>query len=446
MLRHRLRASVLVLAGLVASPCAHAQSGGGQQYDAITDSTAGPCDGVAGTSCIRGSSFANVFAAVASHIDSHFSGSSGFWGTTTTTCTMYSGSDPPGPTAPHNVAEATCVTNCSGGGGARCRTTYVEAAVESCGGSGQPLCTPPPGCNTSSPTIGQTFTGTDSTMTPHSYCHAVDNCMVNVVQQQSASGTVVYVGTETSQNCSSGTPSDSANSTTSAESCHTTGSGVTVCVNPTGGGQCGDLNGEFVCLKSTPPGGCQVFASGAKVCDSTAGTPPVPDNGTKGQPATPTTQIGQSVNGGSATTYNYYSSSTVSGSSATGNGTSPTTQAGQGTSGSGSGASAANGDCGATGVNCAGDSTVPTLPTQQTIAQSTSDYVGSLSSVPIVASVSNIASAIPSGTCPTATLSVFGHSYQLDEQCTLYNSISAVLSAVFLAMWALLGVRILMSA
>lgn len=70
-----------------------------------------------------------------------------------------------------------------------------------------------------------------------------------------------------------------------------------------------------MCLGNIPQGGCVAMAAGDKACDSSAGTPPAPDSGTAGHPATPTDTINTSGGGGMPPTVNYYNSSTVSGSS-----------------------------------------------------------------------------------------------------------------------------------
>jgi len=97
-------------------------------------------------------------------------------------------------------------------------------------------------------------------------------------------------------------------------------------------------------------------------------------------------------------------------------------------------------------IGTPGDVGLPTLPDEPTLAQSTQTYVTGLSTVPIVAGVSNIAASIPQGQCPTATITVFGHDIVMDAQCTLWADLTPFLSACFLAMWVSIGVRIVMSA
>jgi hypothetical protein len=236
-----------------------------------------------------------------------------------------------------------------------------------------------------------------------------------------------------------------------------------VCADNTDGKNCGTYNGDEVCVNTIKSGTCVSYASGGVACASSS-TPPVPNNGTPGTPAVAAMQV--SANG---QTVNYYTSTQVSSSSTTTTTTNPvqsqpTGTQGLGGSGGGTGGSVtvsgtvavagtvgvtadpAKGDCGATGVNCSGDATTPTLPSADTIATTTTNYVGALSSVPIVAAVSSISASIPTGTCPTGSFSVYGSTYTIDAQCSLWASVATIVQLVMLAVWALAGVRILMSA
>lgn len=267
-------------------------------------------------------------------------------------------------------------------------------------------------------------------------------------------GCSVQTATYTGAQQDGGTPESQAGSNCVSSS------GGTFCSEDQNGKNCGTFNGDEVCPQSLPPGTCQSYASGGIACTAsgtggtTVPTPPGPDNGTAGQAATPTGQVQAPVTAAGQTTEattNYYSAAVVQASAggvASAGGGANVGSAG-GTSGGTSGGStpnAANGDCGASGVNCPGDSTVPTLPDEPTIGQSTQTYATSLSQVPIVAAVAGIAGAVPAGECPTATFSLFGHEFVMDAQCTLWADLTPVLSAVFLAMWSFCGVRILMSA
>ena len=284
---------------------------------------------------------------------------------------------------------------------------------------------------------------------------AINSNPVNIIGCNG--GCAVQTATYTGDQQQSGSPPGPSDQVGS--NCVSSSAG-TFCSEDQNGKNCGTFNGDEVCPASLPPGTCESFASGGVACTAAAGsntvaTPPGPNNGTAGQPATPTGQVQAPVTSGGTTTQvttSYYSSSTIAQSSSgvasssggqnVGNGGSSSSSGGSGSSAP----SAANGDCGASGVNCSGDSTVPTLPQEPTIAQSTQTYTSALNSVPIVAAVSNIAASVPSGECPTATISVFGHDFVMDAQCTMWAQLSPLLSLCFLAMWTLIGVRILMSA
>lgn len=249
-----------------------------------------------------------------------------------------------------------------------------------------------------------------------------------------------------------------------AGDCTATGSGGFACSEANHGKNCGTFNGDEVCPQSIPPGTCVSFESGGVAC-TTSSTPPAPNNGTPGQPAAPTGKVSYTSQDSSGhnvtTTTNYYSSTVVNASSGgsvdtngsganVGNGNNGTGIPGKSTGGSGAGGgsspSSANGDCGASGVDCGGDGSVPQLPSEPTLQQAAQTYYAALASVPVVAAVGGIAAAVPDGQCPTASFSVFGQQYTLDVQCTLWNSMQGVLSAVMLVFWTILGVRVLMSA
>ena len=51
-----------------------------------------------------------------------------------------------------------------------------------------------------------------------------------------------------------------------------------------------------------------------------------------------------------------------------------------------------------------------------------------------------------SAACPVGSVNLFGQSVIFDSHCDLFASIKPILSAVFLALWSLLAVRIVLSA
>jgi len=83
---------------------------------------------------------------------------------------------------------------------------------------------------------------------------------------------------------------------------------------------------------------------------------------------------------------------------------------------------------------------------QPSIAQSLSTFYSSLNNVPLVHAIQSIATSLPSGLCPAPTFHIFGASIVMDIQCTIYSQIEGILSAIFLAMWAWAGIKIIMSA
>jgi hypothetical protein len=231
--------------------------------------------------------------------------------------------------------------------------------------------------------------------------------------------------------------------------------GATECLEPAKPG-CGTVNGDEVCVAAIPPGSCQSYASGGVACTVPAGgsatSPPAPSvSGSPTTPAAPVGSITTTNSSGVTTTTNYYSQSTVS-SSGTPVGSAGTgTNVGNGGSGSGTGTGTGgsgpglpSGDCGATGIACSGS--VPTIPDADSIGTTTTNYMQALGSVPIVSAVSGIGAAIPSGECPTGTFDAFDHTFVIDAQCTMWDTVGSLIQLVMLAAWALIGARILLSA
>jgi hypothetical protein len=257
-------------------------------------------------------------------------------------------------------------------------------------------------------------------------------------------------------------PQSQIDTGTAVQDCQSYGSVIGCTTQSASGVYCGTYNGDQVCLGSVPAGKCVAYASGGVACTVAAGSsaqsPPAPDSGSAGVPATPSASLSQSVSGATTTT-NYYNSTVAAashnaavttGATATATGTTTGT-AGSGTTVSGSvgvNANAANGDCGASTVNCSGDGTVPTLATEPTAASSLSTYYTALQSVPIVAAFSGISSSWSgiSASCPTWSISMFGHSYTLDAHCAMIEGMGTALAAIMLAIYTLIGFRIVMSA
>jgi len=107
---------------------------------------------------------------------------------------------------------------------------------------------------------------------------------------------------------------------------------------------CIRMNGDMKCVNAIGPIQCVIDAAGAMICGNGAATPPAPNTGTPGTPATPEFKINVTDSGGNITsTYNYYSSNTVTGSSDSGSGADQ-----EGTGG--------NGVCGGVGQPLCGES------------------------------------------------------------------------------------------
>lgn len=229
------------------------------------------------------------------------------------------------------------------------------------------------------------------------------------------------------------------------------GGGVTSCYDDTNGKAV--VNGEVIDKTQAPAAGkCVVFASGGSFCTMPAGatlaapgltTPPAPSNdGTVVD--TPVAVVSTPGASGGGIKAAYFSAAQNASS------VNPTTGTSAGSpskgTGSGTGLTAGNGDCGATGVDCAGDGTVPAVPTVPTVQAAGSTYVAAVRGAPIVMALSGIATAMPSGTCPVVNLPVFGHTVVMDVQCTLWDSVASTVGLIMMVCYVLLGVRILMTA
>ena len=287
------------------------------------------------------------------------------------------------------------------------------------------------------------------------------------------SGNTIYESTSAGQAC--GATADSLNVSTTATQADCDPSG-TICAGGFGT-NCGTYNGDEVCVSSVRKGSCVAYASGGTACapatGSTDATPPAPNNGTPGVSATPDAAV--TADG---LTVNYYSSSTVASSSHVPVVTTPVQPLPTGTQGVASGTGGtttvtgtvvatgtaggpvstsnangtANGDCNAAaGVNCSssGDAQVPSLTRSDSVQSLGDTFVAGIQGSPIYTAVSGMATSFPdTGTCPTETFSAFGNSYDLlASGCTMWTgTISPVLSVIMTAVWAIIGVMIVLTA
>jgi hypothetical protein len=164
------------------------------------------------------------------------------------------------------------------------------------------------------------------------------------------------------------------------------------------------------------------------------------------------------------TTLSYFSPAQVTASSnkvVTTNGTigqsSPGVSAGAvvAASGGGSSPNAANGDCGATGVNCtsSGDAVVPGTPSAGCSSYEAcfQTFWTAVQSAPLVTAITGLSTAWPSGACPTYTLTLAtipGHTFDYGTtMCSLWGTYALpALSGTTMVVWSLVGIFILMSA
>jgi len=234
------------------------------------------------------------------------------------------------------------------------------------------------------------------------------------------------------------------------EVCVTSTAGVEYCQADSYGENCGYVNDNYVCLGKTDTDECWVNSDGSRLCGESAPTPPVPDNGTAGQKATPTDTVEAEGPGGTSNTYNYYNSSVVASSSrdpgdsgANPNrpdsynpSTEPTPVVGAG----GEGEGAEQGE--------AYDPTTPELAELDSFGDLTQAFWDGLQAAPIVAAWTGIGASVPTASCPSYSLTVFGQTYSFTEfMCELWEEqVAPVLSLVFLFVWPFIGLRIVMSA
>jgi hypothetical protein len=210
-------------------------------------------------------------------------------------------------------------------------------------------------------------------------------------------------------------------------------SGGTACVAYERDAQnCGTVNGQPLCLGKVPAGKC-LFVGGAGVaCDSSAGSPPAPDDGvTPGTPATPVAQIETRDPQGNVTNnYSVYSQTQVNnstggvtGSYADSSGTGSGIGDGEGEGGGGSGSS--SGSC-AIEPSCEGDPIQCAILRQSWLSrcyEPVSDLeVGSLVGAP-----SGVGSEIVElGDLETDVFGTEAGSCPADQEITVFGSVLAL--------------------
>jgi hypothetical protein len=249
-------------------------------------------------------------------------------------------------------------------------TAHVTLGV-SCGASGEPSCPPPQtGACTATGTYDVNLSGFSGSVQTEGTTACVNApgggaCQVTWGPASSmrsiiAQGGIMNTQTATlsTTSCSGSTAAASTMSPVDSGSqvndCQAQG-GNTVCATQNSAGiYCGTYNGDQVCVGSVAPGTCSSYASGGVACTVPAGatqpqTPPAPNSGTTGIPATPQLQLSNETSSGTTTT-DYYSPTTV------GHSTTATATTGTGTTGNGNGTGGVNGT-GSTGTTGTGTGT-----------------------------------------------------------------------------------------
>lgn len=302
-------------------------------------------------------------------------------------------------------------------------------------------------CDTEHPDAGTQFTA-GNVSGPNSYCNPVTLCKMNVTARTGDTMNVSH----TRENCGDADPDPAQPSEGDPETCQAVGDGQ-YCASSGGDGQCGYMNDTFTCLKNVAPNECKALTGGGRICGPLANTtPPVPDNGTPGVPATPDGTIEQerTENGATVTNnYSYYNATTVAGSARD-----PGTDGGADDGGSPSGGS--GGDDGGEepgAPDCEGTTCgegVPELEDIGTMTEAFTGFWGELQDVPLVEAATDIAPAFPAGACPdwSDTVDVYGETVEADFGfiCTTWADVSPVLSFVALVFWGIIALRVLLSA
>lgn len=226
--------------------------------------------------------------------------------------------------------------------------------------------------------------------------------------------------------------------------CVTTAKGQ-ICISKDKSG-CGTFNGDRVCLPDVPPGKCVLLSGGGAVCESSAGSPPAPDNGS-GSPAEPDGEVEHvpPASPGTTNVYNYYGPTTVTNSSTPVVGAAPGTASGypgaEDSDGS-AGAPDGYGDTPSEIADCVAD--MDACATQQ----ATGAFEQLVAGVPILAFASDLNeafSAMPA--CPTVDITLFGETYNLmASACSLVEGNQALISLVFIIAWSFFALRVALKA
>lgn len=199
----------------------------------------------------------------------------------------------------------------------------------------------------------------------------------------------------------------------------------------------GSLCSDHQCVDA--PGTVVTAADDSQIATSDTPSPPAPDNGTPGHAAEPDLTINTTGTGG--TSYSYWSPSTV--------GLSSTTPPDSG---------------GSTGGNTCGSSSQPACKVElqgtfdapsldgdvPTFTEALQQFQTSVASSPVVAGLSTLGAAIPSGGTPpsgSVTLEALGNrTFTLEIPAPVLDAVNSVMPAIMLAVWALISIIVFLRA
>jgi hypothetical protein len=363
-------------------------------------------------------------------------------------------------TTPDSVRIGIIATN-------RSRAIYIRVSVL------EPAtpCTPPPSGVDCSINAGKT-TIMENVISKVGGYACSDGCKVFVNSQVVETGgplvgTWVTIGEYRDEECTGddgmtvGEPQDPDDLN---EYCATTEGGQTFCV-PKDKRNCGYYNDEWICPGAIPADNCVQTESGKRFCADGAPTPPVPDTGTPGVPATPEDRIktaktpdaatpaGQNTEPAVQQITNVYGAGQVAGSSR--DGTVGGTGTGSGGTGTGTGSGGAvvkpPGEPGDEELEGDGDGggtfSGPELSMDTpSFGVATAAFQESIAEGPLGQSLVGQSFSVAGAACPAPTIAGFGGSWDLDFHCELFESYRALFSALFLFGWMVLAARVFLSA
>lgn len=255
----------------------------------------------------------------------------------------------------------------------------------------------------------------------------------------------------------SGTTSTLSDQTTG--SCSSSGSACVSAAKP----NCAYVGTEYRCATATELttlNPCAAATSGSVFCRSSANTPPKPNNGVAGMPATPDANFLLTYNS-APVAVSYYAPATVSrsvydssagsiaaaGSVGTSSGTSTSSSGSSSTTGSNTSSGGSSTDTGSVGSLTGGPFAAPDQTTVGTFSESLQNFQQSLQQAPIVQAMSNLSDAVPTdGSAPSASFQAFGRTFTFSVPPEVVSAVSSVLSVVMIAAWSLIGILIFMRA